>query len=90
MEEKVTLCIHPAYKAGQMPVSRERKIKGKLVRTLICWFDSPGAWNANTWNVHIDGCDYECVSLEECKKIPPRIYGFENVEYVETDEVWQW
>ena len=91
MEEKmVMLYLHPAYKAGMIPVSRVRKLRGKTVRTLICWFDAPGAWNADTWNVHIDGCDYECGSLEECKSIPPRIYGFKNVEYVETDKVWVW
>ena len=89
-ENKVTLYLHPAFKAGMFPVSRKVKVGRRVRMMLVCWFDAPGAWNDNTWNVHIDGCDYECASLEECKEIPPRINGYENVEYVTTEEAWKW
>ena len=88
--EKVTLYIHPAYRAGMMPISRMVKAGRKEKSVFVCWFDSPGSWNEDTWNVHIDGCDYECSSLDECKAIPPKVYGYENVEYVTTEEAWKW
>lgn len=90
MEAKVTLCIHPPCRGGMKPVSRTATLRGKQVRQLVCWFDPPGVWNENSWNVHIDGCDYECETLDECKAIPPRIYDYKEVEYIETDEAWEW
>ena len=91
--EKTVLYLHPANERGQIPVSRKVVKQGKKqteMNQFVCWFDAPGSWYEHSWNVHIDGCDYVCASLEDCKEWPAKILGFKNVEYVETEEVWKW
>ena len=93
MEKKVVLYLHPANERGQIPVSRIIVRNGKKqekLKSFVCWFDPPGAWFDDKWNVYIDGCDHECNSLEECKEWPAMFHGFDEVEYVETEEVWKW
>ena len=93
MEKKVVLYLHPANERGQIPVSRIIVKKGKKqekFKSFVCWFDPPGAWFDDCWNVHIDGSDFACKDLDECKKLPPMFHGFDEVEYVETEEVWKW
>lgn len=56
----------------------------------VAWFDPPGTWYDDKWNVHYDGCDHPCASLEECKKKLGQLDGFEyaNGEYVPVETVF--
>ena len=41
------------------------------------WFDPPGTYWDDEWNLHYDGCDYHCKDIEECKKKLSELDGFE-------------
>ncbi len=67
---KKILYLHPASERGCMHVTipmrdwqhpRSRKQRLEIYFSI----DIPGAWWDDRWNVHVDGCDYPCASLQE-------------------------
>ena len=75
---KKTLYVHEARRGNGRAItfvtylgrdwhSRSRK------KALHDWFmiDEPGTWWDDEWNVHVDGCDYPCKTLEDalCKGV---------------------
>lgn len=51
------------------------------------WFDPPGSWYDDKWNVHYDGTDHPCDSLDKCKKILSSLdgYEFDGKKYVKVE-----
>lgn len=96
---KKTYYIHPENESGKRKVSVKRQIHGRKKQTVyshVAWFDKPGSWYKNHWNLHYDGNDIACGSLDECKARLAALDGFAydngkyfktEVEFVETNEV---
>lgn len=95
---KRTYYIHPESESGKRRVSVKIMTGDRKKRKVfygVAWFDKPGTWLANAWNLHYDGCDYSCNSLEDCKAKLTELDGFVynagkyervEVEFVETTE----
>lgn len=62
--------------------------KGRKNRTYIAFqVDLPGKWFDNTYNCHVDGCDYEFNTLEESLEWGAAILGGEY-QFVHTEELY--
>lgn len=88
-----TYYIHPENQSGKRPVS-VKAVRGVRKKTeyfhQVAWFDKPGSWLDDAWNLHYDGCDYTCDSLDECKEKLSQLDGFEyvNGSYVKTETIF--
>lgn len=88
------LTIHPPSPSGRIRISRMggHHNPKKQHPVHFCWLDPPGTWYENSWNVHIDGCDYEFPDREKALDyIAEWAKGWspeykEGVEFVETKE----
>ena len=72
--------IHPIRHDGGLPIHKvttKSKRRGKEVDVHVAWFDPPGTYSEDEWNVHYDGCDYACKSIEECKQKLDELDGYE-------------
>lgn len=84
----VIFSIHPAVRSGKHPVTRTYTRGKKSVTCLMAWIDPPGTYWDEEWNVHVDGCDYPHLSMEECRKRIADFYrtGADEIQFKETDE----
>jgi 7-cyano-7-deazaguanine synthase in queuosine biosynthesis len=96
---KRTYYIHPENESGKRRVSVKivRKKGRKTTEEYygVAWFDKPGSWYKDHWNLHYDGVDTACGSLDECKARLAALDGFGykdgfytkcEVEFVETSD----
>ncbi len=96
---KKTYFIHPENESGKRRVSVKivRKKGRKVTEEYygVAWFDKPGSWYKGHWNLHYDGNDIACGSLDECKARLAALDGFGykdggyvkcEVEFVETPD----
>lgn len=71
---------------GCHPVFILRVYRGKIEEDHYFSVDEPGAWWADDWNCHVDGCDYPCKSRQEAIKkgasvlYDPKFHGDENIK----------
>lgn len=69
---KKTLYVHEARRGNgraifcvTQVVRDWRPRSRKNILYLHFMIDEPGTWWDDEWNVHVDGCDYPCKTLEE-------------------------
>lgn len=84
-----TLYIHPVTPdCNKHHVSEKITKRGKTVYQHVAWFDPPGSWYEDEWNIHYDGCDHPCRDLEECKSRLVHFVG--PADFVTTPDIFTW
>ena len=56
--------IHPIVN-NHIWITVKRHYKGRDKMFPVFQIDLPGRWYEDEYNVHVDGCDYQCATLEE-------------------------
>lgn len=89
-EKPTTLFIHPAsIHGGKHHVSEKHTDRnGKTRYVHIAFFDPPGTYYNDSWNVHYDGCDYEKTTLQECKDFLRYLLD-RNVSFAKTTDKYE-
>ena len=70
---------------GCHPVDIVLVHRGKQTTRRYFSVDEPGAWWTESWNCHVDGCDYPCASREDAIRTgadvlySPQIHGDDKI-----------
>ena len=75
--------IHPATTQGIVYVTRERKFRPnrrQKVLNVEYMVDTPGTWDKEKWNLHVDGCDYLHNTLEDAIKQGADFYDYDPLK----------
>ena len=83
-----TYYVHPVEN-DHVWVTQVTQRGKKIKRYAAFQIDLPGKWFEDTFNCHVDGCDYECNTFDEALERGAKFYGGEY-EFVYIDDPWKY
>lgn len=82
--------VHPVVN-DHVWVSTEYTRRGKTKKDSVFQIDLPGRWCEDEYNVHVDGCDYQCKTMEDALHRGAYYFHDDNrdeYEFVHTEELY--
>ena len=80
--------VHPVVN-NHVWVTTDYVNRGKVKRVIAFQIDLPGRWWEDEYNVHVDGCDYQCKTMDEALHRGAYYFHGNNrneYEFVQTEE----